>query len=160
MLLCKRVKQLPDRKQREAENGTPQIHVVTYAMFESPSHRGEQLKCFLRCEQARPPSSSLRRRAVKVTTGFFLERTTRPNQRATCLLEPSQPVPETAWCPCQKLYSSVASVCKNFRRVTHTRKPKEQKAQTISKIESRLIRDSGPFLHHQFAVTILYESVR
>ena len=42
----KRVEQISDRKQRKTKNSTPQIEVMTKAIFESPLHRRKQVKRF------------------------------------------------------------------------------------------------------------------
>jgi len=40
------MKQISYGKQREPQNGTPEIEVVTNTMLESPMHPRKQVKCF------------------------------------------------------------------------------------------------------------------
>jgi len=40
------MKQVPNRKQREAKDGTPEIEVMTNAMLQPPIHPRKQVKCF------------------------------------------------------------------------------------------------------------------
>jgi hypothetical protein len=40
------MKQISYGKQGEAQNGTPQIEVMTNAMLVAPMHPGKQLECF------------------------------------------------------------------------------------------------------------------
>ncbi len=44
--LSERVEQISYGKQREAENGTPQIQVMTDTVLEAPMHPRKQEKCF------------------------------------------------------------------------------------------------------------------
>src|SRR5713226_3303562 len=44
--LGQRMKQVPNRKQREAKDGTPEIEVMTNAMLQPPIHPRKQVKCF------------------------------------------------------------------------------------------------------------------
>ncbi len=40
------MKQISNRKQGEAKNGTPEVEVVTVAVLLSPMHPRKQVKCF------------------------------------------------------------------------------------------------------------------
>jgi len=44
--LGQRIKQVPNGKQCQTENSTPEIEVVTDAMFRAPMHPRKQMKCF------------------------------------------------------------------------------------------------------------------
>ena len=45
-MTCKRMKQISYWKQRETKNSTPEIEVMTNAVWATPIHRREQVKCF------------------------------------------------------------------------------------------------------------------
>src|SRR6266566_5683023 len=44
--LGQRMKQVPNRKQRETKNSTSEVEVVTDAMIRSPLHPRKQMECF------------------------------------------------------------------------------------------------------------------